>query len=183
VRFGILDKETTYTGKELRSGWVSEATGLDGDAAVGFVGHCHVANEDLVDLDDARAGTYIKSASMAHVIAEHPECSIQSGVLRQRLLVSLLCEILREGNHTIERDGDDVYYDQRKLTVSIAAPSAASTLIHLGINIDPTGAPVPAVGLREMGVEPFGLLTKLLERYSVELESCRHAESKVRSVP
>ena len=183
MRFRILEEETTYTGKELRSGWVSKSSGLDGDTAVGFVGPCNVANEDLVDLDDARAGTYIKSASMAHVIAEHPECTIQSGVLRQRLLVSLLCEILRDEDLDIERDGDDVYYDKRKLTVSIAAPSADSTLIHLGINIDPTGAPVPAVGLREMRVEPLGLLAKLLERYVVELESCQHAESKVRSVP
>ena len=134
------------------------------------------------DLDDARAGTYIKSASMAHVIAEHPECTIQSGVLRQRLLVSLLCEILRDEDLDIERDGDDVYYDKRKLTVSIAAPSADSTLIHLGINIDPEGATVAAVGLDELGVPAVDVLERLLNRYKDELGSASYAETKVRSV-
>jgi hypothetical protein len=183
MRYRVLKEETPYTGKELRSGWVCQRTGLEGDAAAGFVGPCHVANEDLVDLDDARAGSHIESASMAHVIVEHPGCSLQAGVLRQRLLVSILCEILSEAKHTVWRDGDDVYYDRRKLTVSIAAPAAESALIHLGINIDPGGAPVPAVGLDEMDVEPQGLLTSLLERYAAEMESCHHAESKVRSVP
>jgi len=183
MRYRIIDEKTPYTGKELRSGWVSQKTGLDGDAAAGFVGPCHVATEDLVDLDDVRAGAHIESASMAHVIVEHPGCSLRAGVLRQRMLVSLLCELLREAEHIIRRDGDDVYCGERKLTVSIAAPAAGSTLIHLGINIDPSGAPVPAVGLGEMGVEPIGLLTTLLERYAAEMESCRHAESKVRSVP
>ena len=180
LRFRVVEEETPYTGKELRSGWVSEKTGADGDAAVAFIGPCHVANEDLVDLEDARAGAHIESASMAHVIVEHPGCSLQAAVLRQRLLVSVLCEIL--GGHDVRRDGDDVYYRDRKLTVSVAAPAAKSSLIHLGINIDPQGAPVPAAGLREIDVEPRALLTELLERYVVELRSCRHAESKVRRV-
>ena len=162
---------------------MADKTGLDGDAAAVFVGPCRVANEDLVDLDDARAGTYIESASMAHVIAEHPGCSMETAVLRQRLMVSVLCELLRRRDHDVQRDGDDVYYQGRKLTVSIAAPAAESALIHLGININPDGAPVPAVGLEELNVEPRGLLAELLDRYIVELQSCRHAEQKVRNVP
>ncbi len=158
-------------------------TGLDGDAAAGFVGHCRVENDDLVDLDDARAGAHIESASMAHLIVEHPDCPLPVAVLRQRLLVCLLCEILSEMNLTVRREGDDVYYGGRKLTVSIAAPSSRSSLIHLGINVKPEGAPVPAVGLDEMKVDPKQLLGDLLERYRKELAACRHAEGKVRSVP
>ena len=172
-----------YTGKELRAGWVHDQTGLDGEAAVGFIGECHVANEDLVDLDDARAGTYIKSASMAHIIAEHPGCGLDAGVLRQRLLVCLLAEILNDMGLLVRRDGDDIYYDDRKLTVSIAAPSPVSCVIHLGVNLKPDGAPVPAVGLDELDVDAGKLLGKLLRRYQAELASCHHAENKVRSVP
>ena len=179
----VLDGEIPYTGRELRTGWVLEHTGLEGDAAAAFVGSCYVANRDLVDLDDARAGTHIESAEMAHVIIEHPGCTLQTAVLRQRMLVCLLCEILRDRDWPVRRDGDDVYLDKRKLTVSIAAPSGRSALIHLGINIRPEGAPVPAVGIEELGIDAIELLTDLLGRYRSELESCDHAQTKVRSVP
>ena len=181
--YKVLDDETVYSGRELRSGWVESRTGFAGDAAAGFVGPCHVATDDLVDLEDARAGESIHAASMAHVIVEHPRCDLETAVLRQRLLVGILCEILGEKGIGVRRTGDDVFFAERKLTVSIAAPGPASALIHLGINIDPKGAPVPAVGLKEMGVSAAELLGELLERYRCEIESIRHATGKVRSVP
>jgi hypothetical protein len=182
-QYAILEQKTAYTGKELRSGWVRGRTGLAGDAAAGFVGPCHVANEDLVDLDDARSGEFIRAASMAHVIAEHPGCDLETAVLRQRLLVCILCEVLAERGFRVHRSGDDVFFDSRKLTVSIAAPGPESALIHLGINVDPRGAPVPAAGLDEMNVDAAGLLGELLERYRREVESIRYATRKVRPVP
>jgi hypothetical protein len=142
-----------------------------------------VQNEDLVDMDDAAAGAFIESASMSHVIIEHPGCSIETAVLRQRMLGCLLCESLGGMGYDVDRSGDDVFYDGRKLTVSIAAPGPRSALIHLGINIDPAGAPVPAVGLGEMKIDPIGLLHELLEKYAKELASAAHATRKVRPVP
>ncbi len=180
--FKILDEKVTYTGRELRGGWVREMTGLDGDAAVAFVGPCRVATDDLVDLDDARAGDTIDAAEMAHVVVEHPNCTLQAAVLRQRLLVCILCVILEESGIATRRDGDDVYVQDRKLTVSIAAPSRSSCLIHLGVNIDPAGAPVAAVGLDELGVPAVGVLEILLNRYKDELDSAAYAETKVRPV-
>jgi hypothetical protein len=56
------------------------------------------------------------------------------------------------------------------------------SLIHLGINVDPAGAPVPAVGLAEMGIEPRGLLNDVLTRYANELATAAHATTKVRTV-
>ena len=181
-QFRILEGEIAYTGAELRSGWVALRTGLAGDAAAGFVGPCHVPNENLVDLDDARAGFFIKAASMVHVIAEHA-CPLDVAVLRQRLLVAILGELLRKRGKRMRRDGDDLYYDDRKLTVSIAAPSSSTSLIHLGVNVDPEGAPVPAVGLAEMRVEAPEILNELLTCYAGELTSVTHAATKVRTVP
>lgn len=180
--FRILDGTVPYVGTELRSGWVHEKTGLAGDAAAGFVGPCDVPTANLVDLDDARAGAFIRAAAMAHVIVEHPACALDLAVLRQRILVALLGELLAGRGKVVRRDGDDLYYDDRKLTVSIAAPSSASSLIHLGINVDPAGAPVPAVGLSEMGIETRGLLNDLLSSYAAELTSAAHAATKVRTV-
>ena len=179
--YRILDGELAYTGAELRSGFVRERGGVEGEGAIGFVGPCHVPNENLVDLDDARAGEFIRAATMAHVIAEHV-CALEVAVLRQRLLVALLGEALAESGKLARRDGDDLYYEGRKLTVSIAAPSRSSCVIHLGINIDPAGAPVPAVGLTELGLEPRALLGDLLARYGRELETTAHAQTKVRTV-
>ncbi|HEU4364663.1 MAG TPA: DUF366 family protein [Candidatus Krumholzibacteria bacterium] len=178
--FRILDGVVPYTGLELRSGWVAARTGLAGDAAAAFVGPCEVPNEHLVDLDDARAGAFIRAASMAHVIAEHRGCRLAQAVLRQRLLVCILAEVL--GTPRVRRDGDDLYCEGRKLTVSIAAPCPRGSLIHLGINVDPTGAPVPAVGLDELKLDAVSVQTELLARYARELASIAHAETKVRTV-
>jgi hypothetical protein len=183
LRVALLEGEVPYTGRELRSGWAAESAGWAGDIAVGFIGPCRVANEDLVDLDDARAGTFISAAAMAHVIVEHPDCRLSECVLRQRLLVCVLADLLRSAGLAPRRDGDDLYVAGRKLTVSIAAPAAASSLIHLGINIDPTGAPVPAVGLVELCIDGRRLLADLLEAYRSELRTIDHAGRKVRTVP
>ncbi len=183
MKYRVLSEVIPYTGKELRSGWIEAQSGLAGDAAIGFLGPCDVATEDLVDMEDQEAGETIRSEQMAHVIIEHPRSDLQVAVLRQRLLVCILCEILAELGHLSQRKGDDVYLGGRKLTVSIAAPSPGSCLIHLGINVRPGMAPVPAVGLEEMNVDSRALLSRLLERYCSELASCGQAETKVRGVP
>jgi hypothetical protein len=182
-RYKILEDTIRYTGEELRSGWVREHTGLIGDAAAAFIGPCLVPTENLVDMDDARSGAHIESAMMAHIIIEHIKCPLQVAVLRQRLLASLLRELLNSAGLNAHRDGDDVYLEMRKLTVSIAAPSEVSSLIHMGINVDPQGAPVPAAGLEDAGIEARDLLGRLLDLYSRELADCSHAERKVRAVP
>lgn len=179
----IIEEPVCYTGKQLHSGWVARTTGLDGDAAAAFLGGCNVPTENLVDMDDAEAGEYIRAEKMAHVIVEHPSCPLAQAVLRQRLLVCILSDILCEMGRSVRRDGDDIYVEGKKLTVSIAAPSPAGSLIHLGINIDPGGAPVAAVGLEEMGIDAKWLLAAVLERYKDEMASCAHAEAKVRRVP
>jgi hypothetical protein len=182
--FEVLDESLPYTGRELRSGWVREKTGaVAGGSAVAWVGPCRVDTEDLVDLDDARNGAVIEAANMAHVVVEHPGCPLQAAVLRQRLLVCILGEALHERGIGVRRNGDDLYVGDRKLTVSIAAPAREACLIHLGINVDPTGAPVRAVGLDELGVPPRELLQTILARYRDELATAAHAEVKVRSVP
>jgi hypothetical protein len=181
--YRIIEEPVAYTGRELRSGWVTQITGLTGDAAAAFLGVCEVPTENLVDMDDAAAGDFIRAGQMAHVIVEHPDCPLALAVLRQRILVCNLCDILRESGRPARRSGDDIHIEDKKLTVSIAAPSPSGSMIHLGINVDPEGAPVAAVGLNDMGIDAKRLLAELLQRYGDELASCAHAASKVRGVP
>lgn len=181
-RYKWMNERMGYSGAELRSRWVREQTGLDGDAAAVFQGPCDVPTDRLVDMDDAAAGATIVAAEMAHVIVEHPGCPLPQGVLRQRLLVCILCESLGMRGVSPRREGDDVFVDGRKLTVSIAAPAPDATLIHLGVNVNPAGAPVPAVGLDEIGVRADELLHDVMIRYGDELRSASHAVTKVREV-
>jgi hypothetical protein len=82
----------------------------------------------------------------------------------------------------IERKGDDLFAKGRKLTVAISTVSPVSSLMHLGVNIDPEGAPVEAVGLEELGIDHFALARDVLERYGAECSSVEIALRKVRGV-
>ena len=179
-----LPEQILYTGRELHSHWIAETAGLDGDAIIGFVGPCNVPVEHLVDLEDARRGVGISAAQMLHFVAEHFDTDLATAVLRQRLLVCLTAEILSAASVSqLHRDGDDLFVGERKLSVSIATTSPVSALIHLGLNIDPAGAPVPAVGLTELGVPAPALAQQVMAAYAGELRSCQAACAKVREVP
>jgi len=174
-----------YTGHQLRSHWILDSFGLQGDAIVAFRGPCEVALSEMVDLADVAAGEAIEAVEMLHLIAEHFDRDLQRAVLRQRLLICTLAEHLamRPGVPPLRREGDDLFVGERKLTVSIATLSPVSALIHVGVNIDPTGAPVPAVGLAEWGVDADELAREVLEAWAAELRSAHLATCKVRGVP
>ena len=171
-----------YDGSQLRSGWIAQTFGLSGEAIVAFTGPCEVAPEHMLDLEDLESGEGIRAALMLHFIIEHPGLDLPLAVARQRLLAALVGEILtREfGVAGLTRSGDDLYAGERKLTISIAALSPTSGLIHFALNIDPTGAPVPAIGLRELGVDEQALADRVQEAYAQEIASCEHAAGKVR---
>ncbi len=171
-----------YTGRELRSHWIFETFGLQGDAIVAFTGPCDVALEAMVDLADVAAGESIRARLMVHFIAECFDRDLEKAVLRQRLLVALAAEKLGVSAQ-VRREGDDLYVGDRKLSVSIATASPVSTLIHFAINIDPEGAPVAAIGLDELGVDAPALAGTLMAAFADELTGVAHARCKVRAVP
>lgn len=171
-----------YTGAQARSGWIAEMTGCSGDGIAAFTGPCDVQPEHMLDLEDLRAGETIRAALMLHFLIEHYDISLALGVARQRLFACLAREILSEryGLYHVKRSGDDLFVNERKLSISIAAPAPASVIIHFALNIDPSGAPVPAVGLRELHVAPEEFAGVLMEAYRDEIAGSLHAESKVR---
>jgi len=181
----LLHPETlAYTGHQLRSHWIFDTFGLLGDAVVAFVGPCRVELSEMVDRVDVAAREPIEAARMLHLIAEHFDRDLTRAVLRQRLLMAMIAEQLAEHERVprLRREGDDLYANDRKLSVSIATISPVSTLIHVGLNVDPTGAPVAAVGLEEWGVDAVELARELLTAYAAEMESAHLATCKVRAV-
>ncbi|NLO06845.1 MAG: DUF366 family protein [candidate division WS1 bacterium] len=173
-----------YTGHQLRSHWIFETFGLQGDAIVAFRGPCQVALSEMVDRADVFADEAIEAAEMLHFIAEHFDHDLNRAVLRQRLFICMISERLaREpGGPNLRREGDDLYVGDRKLSVSIATVSPVSTLMHVGLNVDGTGAPVATAEIGEFGIDPHDLARELLKDYSTEMDDIYLATCKVRGV-
>ncbi|MBC7105140.1 MAG: DUF366 family protein [Firmicutes bacterium] len=185
MHVAVLEEPLAYDGRQLSALWAFRTLGLQGDSIVGFRGPCAVEGDRLVDLADARAGARLYSPDMLHFIAEHFHPDLEKAVLCQRLLVALVGELLAVRGRPVRRHGDDLFYAGRKLSVSIATVSRVSALIHLGLNVDAAGAPVPAVGLLEMGFAEGELLEfarTVCRAYAGELEGAYLARCKVRAV-
>ena len=158
--------------------------GIAGDAIVAFVGPCDVRGDDLVDLADRRAGDYIAAARMLHFIVEHFGVGLPEIVWRQRLLVVLALEELRARRTDVpfRRAGDDIFVGDDKLSVSVATVAPTSALIHLGLNVDKTGAPVAAADLTAWGIDAPELAAVIMARYAAEVDDVARAVVKVRAV-
>jgi hypothetical protein len=183
-----------YTGPELRPHFLLEKFKLQGSAVAAFVGPCEVKTEHLVDWEDRLANDFIRSKLMVHFLGEFFGISLSEGVLYQRLFMAIAGqEIARQTGKIVRRDGDDLFWNdgktERKLSVSIVTASPVSRLLHAGINLDATGAPVAAAGLFDLGVGAAhdlvpvkDLVSRILTTFSAEVEGIEWACAKVRPV-
>jgi hypothetical protein len=172
-----------YDGSQLSSHFAYRNFGLLGDSLVAFAGPCEVKLEAMVDLEDVRRQDPIFSRSMLHFLWESFHFELRAAASFQRLMVAVVAEELtRRGVREVQRRGDDLYVAGKKLSVSIAAASPVSSLIHLGLNLTGEGAPVAAVGLEELGIDAGGLAKLCLERFKEEYEGILKATYKVRPV-
>ncbi len=181
----LLAKESIpYTGPELRPHFLLSKFGIEGSLLVAFRGPCEVATDHLVDWEDRLALDCIRAREMLHFLGEFFGITLKEGIWIQRLIVSEIESILLRKGLVVVRDGDDLFVEKKKLSVSIVTVSPVSVLLHLGINIDPAGAPVDAIGLgtilSESEVPAFAL--EVLERFKREFESVDRAAVKVRPV-
>jgi hypothetical protein len=184
----FLEEKIKYTGAELRPHWISERTKSFESAMVAFAGPCDVATAELVDLEDSRVGDFIRAKEMLHFLAESFSADLELAICHQRLLVALFAEKLRtrlsaSDAARVLRDGDDIFVsgegEPRKLSVSIVTASPVSTLLHFGVNIDADGAPVKAIGLRDLGVDYKDLAMDVMESWQAEVVSMARARCKV----
>lgn len=182
----FIDKEIDYTGVQLAPHWIYKNFNIMGNAVVAFVGACDVSLEHMVDIEDVVNNEPIYSKKMLSIIEENFNSSLVEMVYKQRLLVTITKELIEKNypSVNITRNGDDLFVNGKKLSVSIATKSITSTLIHFGLNIDADGAPVNAADLtNDVGVkdiEKFAL--DLLYLYQEEVKDINLAASKVRGV-
>jgi hypothetical protein len=180
----FINEYIKYEGYQLAPHWIYKNFKIQGDAIVGFVGECEVKLTEMVDIEDVINSEPIYSKSMLSFITEQFGVDLVEGVLRQRLLICIIKELLEEYGIFVVRNGDDLMIDNKKLSVSIATKSITSTLIHTGLNIISDGAPVAASGLTsELGITNIkDFAIKVMERYANEIEDIIMATTKVRGV-
>lgn len=187
----FIKDEIKYIGSQLAPHWIYKNFHILGDGIVSFVGETDVKITEMVDIEDVISNSPIYSKKMVSFIIEQFGISLSECVLRQRFLICIIIEELRKilkDKFQIRRSGDDIFVNidgkDKKLSVSIATKSTTSGLIHTGLNIDPTGAPVDACGLTtDLGITNIEEFAKnVMKRYIEENKEVIEATCKVRGV-
>lgn len=176
----FLEEEIKYTGNELAPHWIYKKFKLQGDSIVAFCGECEVKLTEMVDIEDVINNEPIYSKNMLNFIVEHFNIGLVEGVIRQRLLICIIKEALEKSGIKVIRSGDDLFVNDKKLSVSIATKSLTSVLIHVGINIDPSGAPIDAIGLNSLNIcDIKSFANDIMLKYSNEIDDIILASTKV----
>ena len=100
-------------------------------------------------------------------------------------------EILTEKGITSKREGDDIFVDGGKLSISIASISLSSAKIHFALNLEDKGTPsdVETIGLYDIRVDGkqifnednlVDLVNETAERFINELETIENDISKTK---
>jgi len=178
-----IPKVEKYDGTQLKPLRAYLEFGLLGDSCLAWKGPCDISFEHMIDGEDLREQALIQGSMMLHLIVELFDQTLVSGVFFQRMIADHVRALIEErSSHKIllRRSGDDLYWGDKKLSISIATRSPNSVLIHFAVNISNEGTPVPTCALQDFGLEPEPFAIDLLERVTKEWESVREASWKVR---
>ncbi len=179
----FIEEEIKYIGSQLSPHWIYKNYHLMGDSIVSFVGEVDVDISEMVDIEDVINNEPIYSKKMLNFIIEQFNCPLEQMVWVQRLFMSIIKETLEKYGAKITRDGDDLFFDNRKLSVSIATKSITSCLIHTGLNIIKEGAPISVSDLTEIGIQDIkAFALEIMDKFNQENHSIKMATCKVRGV-
>ena len=180
----FIKEEIKYEGWQLAPHWIYKNFKLQGDTIVSFTGECDVKLNEMVDIEDVINNEPIYSQNMLSFISEQFNIPLSEGVYRQRLLITIIKEVLEKRGIFAVREGDDLFIDNKKLSVSIATKSATSILIHTGLNISSAGTPIPTVGLTsDLNIKDINCFAEeVMLKYSQEVDDIIMATTKVRGV-
>lgn len=176
----FAEREITYDGSQLQPHWIYRTFDLMDDSLVAFTGPARVELDHMVDLEDVKKKAPIASPRMLHFLGEWFHDSLDSAILLQHLFVCEIYEsLLERGIGKLFRRGNDIYYDGRKFSVSIATRSQVSVLMHAAVNVETHGTPVPTSGLAELGIEPHAFAREITARFEADFRVWRAARVKV----
>jgi hypothetical protein len=188
----FLENEFLYDGSQLRSLFAYLDYKIQGDSVVSWIGPCNVTLEHMVDGEDLLAGEKIAGDKMVHFVIEVFNMSLVGAVALQRLFAAICLGLLedqlalksfgRTQELKLRREGDDIYFGDGKMSISIATVSPVSSLIHFAINIVNDGTPVKTASLNDVSYEPRLFAKNAMAKLSEEYVSILNATTKVRWV-
>jgi hypothetical protein len=185
MRFKILPDPIKYDGSQIAPLW-AYSMGIKGDSIVCFHGPMDVTFENMKDLEDEKAGKTIKGDDLLHIIVERFDspASMRLSYHMQRLLIICIKEVLEKHGVKTTRNGDDLFIDDRKLTVSIASAGVASEKIHCGINITTKGTPrdVKTAALLDFGLDWKPIAEEISRTFLHEIEDIEGDITKTKSL-
>ncbi len=148
-----INEKFPYDGSQIDPLWAFKEFNIRGSSIISWRGPMNIVPENIKDFADI--GTEIKSDEMFHIISEFFDCqpaNMEIAYLRQRLLILIFYEKLSKLGVLLNREGDDIYIEDRKLSVCIASSSISSMKIHFALNIRDSGTPndIETIGLFEI---------------------------------
>ena len=181
-----------YDGSQIDPSWAFQEFGIYGSSVVTWIGPVNITPDNLKDFADV--GLEIKSSYMVNFICEffdQQPPNMRVAYLRQRLLVMIFREILMEYGVQTERQGDDIFVDGRKLSISIASVSLSSAKIHFALNLEDKGTPsdVETIGLYDIKINDkqvfteenlLDLINETVTRFIDEIETIENDISKTK---
>ena len=187
-----IDEIFEYDGSQINPSWAFQEFGIYGSSVITWIGPVNITPDNLKDFADV--GLEIKSNYMVNFICEFFEqqpTNMRIAYLRQRLLVMIFREILTEYGVVTTREGDDIFVDGRKLSISIASISLSSSKIHFALNLEDKGTPddVKTIGLYDIKVKNqqvfdknnlLELINKTVARFIEEIETIEKDISKTK---
>ena len=187
-----VDEIFEYDGSQINPSWAFQEFGIYGSSIITWIGPVNITPDNLKDFADV--GLEIKSNYMVNFICEffdQQPPNMRIAYLRQRLLVMIFREILTEYGIQTEREGDDIFVDGGKLSISIARVSLSSAKIHFALNLEDKGTPsdVETIGLFDIKVNDnqvftndnlLDLINETVKRFIDELETIENDISKTK---
>lgn len=182
----FVPHEMPYNGSQLQPLYAYLNHKVLGDSIISWVGSCDIPFENMIDGEDFVEQSEIKGSKMLHFIIEIFQPNLFIGVTSQRLFASIARDYLQEtatkvlGQDALLRRGDDIFWQDKKLSISIASGSAVSTQIHFAMNISTLGTPVKTTSLEELNLDPKTVALDLMALWLKEFTSIEIATKKVR---
>jgi hypothetical protein len=187
-----VDEIFEYDGSQINPSWAFQEFGIYGSSIITWIGPVNITPDNLKDFADV--GLEIKSNYMVNFICEffdQQPTNMRIAYLRQRLLVMIFREILTEKGIATKREGDDIFVEGRKLSISIASVSLSSAKIHFALNLEDKGTPddVDTIGLYDIKVDGkqvfnqdnlLELINDTVSRFINELETIENDISKTK---
>ena len=188
----ILIKLLEIMQGQINPSWAFNQFGIYGSSVITWIGPVNITPDNLKDFADV--GLEIKSNAMVNFICEFFDCqpaNMRIAYLRQRLLVMIFREILFENGIVTKREGDDIFFDNRKLSISIASVSLSSAKIHFAFNLEDLGTPddVETIGLFDIKVDGnqvfnednlLDLINKVVSKFICEIATIEKDISKTK---